>query len=332
MLKNKLYPHFRRCMKAKNHNLTRRDIFTSQENMAKSKYEYVKNFELPDPCLPNCWIVVRIDGRGFSRFADVHGYVKPNDVRGLNLMTRAATCVMDEFRDICLAFGQSDEYSFVIRKDTNLFNRRASKLMTNVNSLFASSFVFHWVGFFGPIRLQYPPAFDARVVMYPTDKNLRDYLGWRQADVHVNNLYNTAFWGLVLKKGFSNAQAEERLRGTLASDKNELLFSEFGLNYNNEPPMFRKGTVLIRKLCKTPGDGKLRHVVLPFYTDLIGDVFWRENPEILGMKSLQIYHRPTEDNSISQEQCKSSPKQDSTGSTASATTTNEHSPVASEKS
>jgi hypothetical protein len=126
-------------------------------------------------------------------------------------------------------------------------------------------------------------------------------------------------------------QAEERLRGTQASDKNELLFSEFGLNYNNEPPMFRKGTVLIRKLCKTTGDGKLRHVVLPFYTDLIGDVFWKENPEILGMKSLQIYHQPTEDNSISQEQCKSSPKQDSTGST-SATTTNEHSPVASEKS
>jgi hypothetical protein len=95
--------------------------------------------------------------------------------------------------------------------------------------------------------------------------------------------------------------------------------------------MFRKGTVLIRKLCKTPGDGKLRHVVLPVYTDLIGDVFWKENPEILGMKSLQIYHQPSEDNSISQEQCKSSPKQDSTGSTPSATT-NEHSPVASEKS
>jgi len=179
--------------------------------MAKSKYEYVKNFELPDPCLPNCWIVVRIDGRGFSRFADIHGYVKPNDVRGLNLMTRAAMCVMDEFRDICLAFGQSDEYSFVFRKDTNLFSRRASKLMTTVNSLFSSSFVFHWVGFFGPIRLQYPPTFDARVVMYPTDKNLRDYLGWRQADVHVNNLYNTAFWGLVLKKGFSNAQVQELL-------------------------------------------------------------------------------------------------------------------------
>ena len=121
------------------------------------------------------------------------------------------------------------------------------------------------------------------------------------------------------------------MRGTLASDKNELLFSEFGLNYNNEPPMFRKGTVLIRKLCKTPGDGKLRQVVLPFYTDLIGDVFWKENPEILGLKSLQIYHNPTEDNNINQDQAKSSSKQDTAGSTASPTT-NEHVPVVSEKS
>ncbi|PSN54771.1 putative tRNA(His) guanylyltransferase [Blattella germanica] len=302
MFKNTLYSNFRRYMKPKNIDYPRREIANSRERMAKSKYEYVRNFELSDPCLPNCWIVVRVDGRGFSRFADIHGYIKPNDVRGLNLMTRSATCVMEEFRDVICAFGQSDEYSFIFRKDTNLHNRRASKLVTLVNSLFSSSFVYHWTSFFGPVRLQYPPVFDARVILYPTDKNIRDYISWRQADVHVNNLYNTTFWGLVLKKGLSHTQAEERLRGTLASDKNELLFSEFGLNYNNEPPMFRKGTILVRKLCKTPGDGKLRQVVLPFYTDVIGDAFWRENSEILGLKSLQIYHPPNEENASNANQ------------------------------
>lgn len=34
-------------------------------------------------------------------------------------------------------------------------------------------------------------------------------------------------------------------QGTLAGDKNEILFSEFNINYNNEPLMYRKGTVLI---------------------------------------------------------------------------------------
>lgn len=36
--------------------------------MAKSKFEYVRDFEADDTCLPNCWIVVRLDGRNFHRW------------------------------------------------------------------------------------------------------------------------------------------------------------------------------------------------------------------------------------------------------------------------
>ena len=32
------------------------------------------------------------------------------------------------------------------------------------------------------------PSFDARTVLYPNDQTLRDYLSWRQADCHINNL------------------------------------------------------------------------------------------------------------------------------------------------
>lgn len=194
---------FSSCMHRKFVNFRR--VFHNSA-MAKSKYEYVKNFERDDNLLPNCWIVVRIDGKGFHRFTEAHGYAKPNDLRGLNLMTQAATTVMNEWNDICIAFGHSDEYSFIFRKDTSLFKRRASKLLSIVNSMFASSFVYNWSTFFGPVRLQYPPVFDARVILYPTDLNLRDYLSWRQADVHINNLYNSVFWGYVTKKGLTHAQ------------------------------------------------------------------------------------------------------------------------------
>lgn len=34
-------------------------------------------------------------------------------------------------------------------------------------------------------------------------------------------------------------------QGTLAADKNEILFSEFNINYNNESAIHRKGTILI---------------------------------------------------------------------------------------
>ena len=35
--------------------------------MAGSKYAYVRSFELPDPVLPNVFMVVRIDGKGFHK-------------------------------------------------------------------------------------------------------------------------------------------------------------------------------------------------------------------------------------------------------------------------
>ena len=35
-------------------------------------------------------------------------------------------------------------------------------------------------------------------------------------------------------------------QGTLSSDKNEILFANFSINYNEELPIFRKGTVNFR--------------------------------------------------------------------------------------
>nr|CAG4650371.1 EOG090X0AR4 [Sida crystallina] len=253
--------------------------------MAKSKFEYVRNFELDDQCLPNSWIVVRVDGKGFHKFTSDHDYEKPNDKRGLGLMSFAATAVMNEFKDICLGYGQSDEYSFVFRKDSQVYNRRASKLSTNVCSLFTSAFVYHWNQFFDDPKPKYPPVFDGRVVLYPSNKNMRDYLSWRQADCHINNLYNTTFWMLVLKGGLNPNQAEERIRHTFAADKNEILFSQFGINYNAEPELYRKGTTLMRKRVPytNPETGFTRDksTIVETTCDIIGDQFWEENSFLL---------------------------------------------------
>jgi len=58
------------------------------------------------------------------RFADKYGFEKPNDDRSLRLMTSAAQTVMRSFHDIVLAYGQSDEFSFIFRRQTNIFERR----------------------------------------------------------------------------------------------------------------------------------------------------------------------------------------------------------------
>ena len=62
--------------------------------MAKSKYEYVKEYEQSTPLLPSCYIVVRVDGRGFTKFCESLKMEKPNDLRGIKLMNKAAKTVM----------------------------------------------------------------------------------------------------------------------------------------------------------------------------------------------------------------------------------------------
>lgn len=101
-----------------------------------------------------------------------------------------------------------------------------------------------------------------------------------------------------------NSKAEQQ--GTDSKDKNELLFSTFGINYNNLPPMFRKGSTLVRRNPQPPineteqkveestaGEPQRRKgkKVKPYegtmgevevlHEDIIRDAFWSQRPWLL---------------------------------------------------
>ncbi|KAF9532690.1 Thg1 C terminal domain-containing protein [Crepidotus variabilis] len=277
--------------------------------MANTRYAYVRDFELPDPLLPGVFMLLRLDGHSFHRFSDKHEFIKPNDVRALKLMDHAAKDIMEEYPDIVLAFGESDEYSFLLRKATTLYNRRQSKIVSTLTSYFTSCYVFRWLHYFPDVPLQYPPSFDGRIVLYPTQKHIRDYFAWRQADTHINNLYNTTFWALVQQEGQTTAEAHATLKGTYSKDKHELLFSRFGINYNKLDAQFRKGSVLLNEASPMtiasvpkpsspmPMEGKKekkakskkaqrqqhqkKAKIEVLHCDIIGNEFWDGRPEIL---------------------------------------------------
>ncbi|ODA76130.1 hypothetical protein RJ55_08413 [Drechmeria coniospora] len=280
--------------------------------MANSKFEYVRDFEQTDALLPNTWIVVRIDGRAFTKMCAKYEFEKPNDQRALDLMNIAAKAVVADLPEIMIAYGVSDEYSFVFHKSCALFERRASKLVSTIVSTFTANYVYSWPTAFPDTPLSFPlPTFDGRAVCYPSVQNLRDYLSWRQADCHINNLYNTTFWALIQLGGLDNKEAEKSLAGTLAADKNEILFSRFGTNYNNEPEMFRKGSVIFRDFELAEPDGhnvaqEMEDLAMPIeesksradkerkrrtkarvvveHLDIIKDDFWNRRPWILSGK------------------------------------------------
>ena len=212
--------------------------------MANSVYEYVKHFELPDVLLPSTWLVVRVDGNNFHALSHSQQWTKPNDIRQLRLMNAAAQRVMSDYSDIVLSMGMSDEYSFVLPPASTLYNRRRDKLVSSLTSLFTSAYALLYPSFF-PSLLPYPPHFDGRIIAYPSDEHLRHYLCWRQVDVHVNNLYNTAYWALRQRLQLSAAQAHARLDGTDSAAKHEMLWKDFGVNYNDEDAAFRKGSIIL---------------------------------------------------------------------------------------
>lgn len=59
-----------------------------------------------------------------ARFASKYSWEKPNDRRALDLMNNAAKAVVTEMPDLVVAYGISDEYSFVFHKTCTLFERR----------------------------------------------------------------------------------------------------------------------------------------------------------------------------------------------------------------
>ncbi|KAI9305017.1 Thg1 C terminal domain-containing protein [Cunninghamella echinulata] len=203
-------------------------------------------------------------------------------------MNHCAIEVMKEIHDISIAYGQSDEYSFVISKSSNLYSRRASKLVSTIGSLFTSNYVMNWSKFFKGIDLKYAPCFDSRSVCYPSDQNLRDYLSWRQADCHINNLYNTTFWSIV-QGGKSEKEAEDMLRGTFSKDKHEILFNQYNTNYNKIEPIYKKGSTIIRlntqvsSVSPRTGETVQRTKKIPtaIYDDIIGDEFWLKHSDLL---------------------------------------------------
>lgn len=258
--------------------------------MAGSRYEYVRLFEQHDKLLPGCWIVVRLDGRGFSRFSNTHNFTKPNDLRALHLANAAAKHVLLTFDNhIVFAYGQSDEFSFVLRRQSTLFGRREDKILSTIVSLFTAAYVAKWSSFMN-IPMTIIPSFDGRVVLYPTTRHLRDYLSWRQADVHINNLYNTAFWTLVQRENKSTKEAEEILRHTLSKDKHEILHAH-QINYNNEPEIFRKGSLLVKLMPKqldaTVETHDKHNDVSVLHQDIISDQFWSNYPDLLSPSDLE---------------------------------------------
>jgi len=213
--------------------------------MANSKYEYVKDYENHHEVGSGSWLVIRVDGHSFSNFTKVQNYRRPYDARGQGLMDHVAMMTMKEFSGVVLAYGESDEYSFVLRPSEDMFNRRETKIATTFASFFTGAFVMNWSTFFPGNPLTMVPHFDGRAMGYPTLDILKDYLAWRQVDCHKNSLSNTTYWTLVQEGNMSGKVAQNEMNHKTPAEKREIIES-YGLKYGEFPEDYRHGSTLVR--------------------------------------------------------------------------------------
>jgi len=207
-----------------------------------------QNFEINTTLLGETYTAFKLDGVSFSRFTSSKKLHKPNDQRHVNLMNQCAGDLYKQYKsEMIAAYGFSDEFSFILDKKSEIHKRKLVSTLSVLTSNFTSLYIQNWSRFMNcdlsDVSL---PFFETQVFQLPNESVLVNYLKTRQLVCHYNNLHATAFWKLVIERKLSRADAHEMLKGKSESELNEILFAEFKVNYNNEPEIYRKGTLVYK--------------------------------------------------------------------------------------
>lgn len=177
------------------------------------------------------YLVIRIDGRGFHTFTRKmeRPYCRPL----ADALDQAAIGLCSEMIGCRFAYGQSDEYSFLLTD----FEKETSSLWFDGNvqkivSVSASLFTGYFNRAFGSERVA---AFDSRVLVISQRSEVEKYFLWRQLDASANSLNMLA----------SAHHSHEDLVGKSTQEKHEMLFAK-GVNWSKQPADFKRGRVVRR--------------------------------------------------------------------------------------
>jgi tRNA(His) 5'-end guanylyltransferase len=194
---------------------------------------------------PGMWVVIRVDGRAFSRFT-ASRFDKPFDPRFSELMVGAATTLLTEFGGR-YAYTESDEISVLLHPGADLFRRGLEKLVS-ISAGLASAAFTHASGEVA--------CFDSRVWIGTGTDDVAGYFSWRQADATRCALNGWCYWTLR-NAGETAAEATRMLRRAKTADKHELLLRH-GIIFNDVPAWQRRGIGLWHEDYQRAGYDPLR--------------------------------------------------------------------------
>ena len=235
-------------------------------------------------------IIIRLDGKGFSKWTKKCKFIKPFDHLMSGQMSRAMKETAEKIEGCMFSYTQSDEITFVLRNDQSLeatpwFDNRIQKIGSVVNSIFTAHF-----NNFDKKLYDFPLAyFDARVFAVPTKSEILNGLIWRQNDCVKNSISAACYYEVAKIKGKKTTR--KMMHGLNQKQQQELLFAEAGINWNDYPIKFKRGSCCYRVEYNLTIDGndcvRSKWVIdndMPIITKnrkFLEDILWTEADEIL---------------------------------------------------
>jgi tRNA(His) 5'-end guanylyltransferase len=199
-----------------------------------------KNFS-PEIMIPTLPVIIRFDGNNFSNWTK--GLEKPFDGKLTELMVETTKFLVDETNAV-IGYTQSDEITLILyspdRKKPIYHDGKKQKMLSKLTSKLTI--------FFNDKRLELLPnhnktaVFDMRVFQTPTLKDACGQLLFRENDASKNSIS-------MLASHYFSHNSLDNLDG---NQKQEKLFLEKGINWNDLPTKFKRGTYIKRIVTSKP--------------------------------------------------------------------------------
>lgn len=182
-------------------------------------------------------MIVRLDGNNFHNFTK--GLKRPYDLRLSSLMVIVTEALVDKFR-AKLGYTQSDEITLVFTSGDSgngvfEYDGRFQKYESLTAAYATAVFNKHLASAI-PEKADATPIFDSRAYVVPNIREAYHVLLWRQQDATKNAI------SMAAQSMFSH----KSLQGMSGPEMQERMFAEKGVNFNDYPYFFKRGTFVRR--------------------------------------------------------------------------------------
>ena len=186
--------------------------------------------------IPNLPIVVRLDGKSFSKYTS--RLERPYDLKLIELMQNTCKHLMKISHNIKVAYQQSDEITLIISNDYDNpveYSGRVQKLCSILAAECSVYFATH--AYILENALHDHPVFDCRIFNVPDWVEASNAVLWREQDATKNSIQ------LAGQSNFSHKE----MQGLNNNQVQEKLLLEKNINWNDYPASFKRGSYIKRE-------------------------------------------------------------------------------------